>query len=71
MSTGGQQPKHVGVDILVYYVLCEHYVLCVFELARCLCSENLKHIRKYTDHVRKGDLASYRFLLQATSLHTN
>jgi len=29
----------------------------------------LKHTWKYIDHVRKGDLASVRFLLQASSLH--
>ena len=29
----------------------------------------LKHIRKYTDHVRKGDLASHMILSHSWSLH--
>ena len=29
----------------------------------------LKNDRKYTDHVREGNLASYRFLLEVWSLH--
>ena len=34
-----------------------------------LQAEYLKHIRKYTDHVRKGDLASHMISSQIWSLH--